>query len=887
MPLQAKDESKALPARPESDSNDPDSSLSLLSDGDDEPFNPNFKGSRTIEPSLVPRRRESLLPSAFEAPALSKGLGLKTSRSPAPERTVETSIQLRVPMEPDYMPPPLSPRRPASPKVPSPERTTRQAGTTDSHDPSWSGGLRPQQSPRAASTESVSWLDTIDESGSSLSSVHSRSSSLRLRRKHIRAASGDTEAEFDAALDAAVEAAYDDGFEPAEQVELDSFDGDIVSNARRNVELAKERVREAEREAAIQMAKERQKGRMQDNAFRGARDSIELEYGDDEAEEEERMLEEMTRGFVMDDSEYDLQSKSALPRQSDSSGFSGRTWGSSIGSNPTTAATSLQTLAEAPVLPSLPSQMQSKTGGSNALPPPSVALPTPPTPTSDSPGKTPAANGMEAPPSPPGLQAPSVRARRLSARLSGQNQKHKPLKIETSAKVPYGTQGPLTEPGTSPSKLAEGARMALPPKTAMANTATPQLIAGSILKAQATAVPHTVNRQVSSPIPTTSTATDPVNGLPSTPALSKTMSQDSESSVPPLPQSGSPSRWNGKGSKTSDYLRKIHSSSSLKTRHVGVSSPEESDPSPSTPQSTTFPPALSGNQKGHPPSVPALPTPSTTAFTVNGLPTGGLYLFDSDIHSPHSPGSPNPLATNAPVPLEPCPSEAVLRPFWLMRCVYQTIVHPRGGYISTKLFVPTDVWRVKGVKLKNVEEKISNCDLLTAALLKLGKVDTFDADAVLEEMQSLELVLDQVQATLAKKLGSDVGLQGSSALLKDTSFGNDAGPNAEAVPSKSSNSSSKASYLSWKRLRSKNSGAGLTNSFASAKETNKEGFGPSISSLPMTSAPMTRPVPRRDINQVQFTGPNATYMSSLARLFDAAQTLGKKRHQQRRGHGHD
>jgi len=96
-----------------------------------------------------------------------------------------------------------------------------------------------------------------------------------------------------------------------------------------------------------------------------------------------------------------------------------------------------------------------------------------------------------------------------------------------------------------------------------------------------------------------------------------------------------------------------------------------------------------------------------------------------------------------------------------MRALYQTIAHPRGGYLSTKLFVPRDVWRVKGVKIKSVEDKIANCDFLTAALMKLAKVDTFDADAVLVEMQSFEGVLEQVQATLTRKLGNEVGVQGS------------------------------------------------------------------------------------------------------------------------------
>ncbi|KAI9818313.1 MAG: hypothetical protein M1832_004431 [Thelocarpon impressellum] len=897
MPSQDRDGGKALPARPGSGPIDMDSSLSVLSDGDedgnangavintatvttildDRAFVADYRESRAIEPSRVPKRRESLLPSPFDA-AGPKAWG-KGPRQPLQDPLVETSIQLTVPMVRDYMPPPLSPRRPMSPTAPSPERAGPRSPRKDTSDPLWADPILNRQRSRADSNESTSWLDTIDESGpSSRSSVHSRSSSLRLRRKRIRAASGATEAEFDAALDAAVEAAYDDGFEPAEDEEEDgTFNGEVVSNARRNVELAKERVREAEREAAIQMAKDRQRRRPRENAFRDRRDSVELEYREDEAEEEERMLEEMTRGFVMDESEYDLQSKSALPRQSDSSGFSGRTWGSSIGSNPTTAATSLQTLAEAPGMPSIPSKLQPKTPG--ALPTPSVASPTPPTPTANvpppPPPPPPPASAPPGPPSPIGLQAPSVRNRRLSARLSGQSQEPKPLKIETAPKLPpgAGAGGPLTERrAASPSRTSDGAVLTSPPKTASAVAPTSQVTAGSLLRAQGAAVPPMPARRVPSPTPGAQSAD---GNVLATPGLSKTLSQESDGAIPPVPQSGSPGRWTNKGPKGTDYLRKIHSSSSLKSRNFAVSSPDESDPSPTTPQGTSFASGVRAHQKGHAPSVPALPTPTTAAFTVNGLPTGGLYLFDSDIHSPHSPGSPNPTAANAPLPLEPCPVESMLRPFWLMRCLYQTIAHPRGGYMSTRLFVPTDVWRVKGVKLKGVEEKVSCCDLLTAALLKLGKVDTCDADALLEEMQSLEAVLDQVQTALTKKLGNDVGVQGSSAMLKDAPAGGEPGPPADAAPSKSSAGSSKSSYLSWKRLRSKNSGAGLTNAFVGTSGGSKEApakDGSTMSSLPMTSLPMVRHA-KRDVEQVRFTGPNSVYMSALARLFDAAQAL--------------
>jgi hypothetical protein len=302
-----------------------------------------------------------------------------------------------------------------------------------------------------------------------------------------------------------------------------------------------------------------------------------------------------------------------------------------------------------------------------------------------------------------------------------------------------------------------------------------------------------------------------------------------------------------------------------------------SDASPITPMSNPF----SGNSTkdivGRLPAMPTLPTPIATAFRekMNGIPTGGLYLFNSDINSPESPGCSGQMNSGAPIPLEPCPTEFLLRPFWLMRALYQTIAHPRGGYLSTKLFVPRDVWRVKGVKLKSIEDKISSCDYLTAALQKLAKVDTCDADAVLEEMQTLENVLEQVQGILTKKLGNEVGVQGSGILFRDapTAGEADTGPTG----SKASNSTSKSSF-SWRRLRSKNSGVGLTNTY-SAKVANVEGpkEGLTMGSLPMTSLATIR-FAKRDISQAQFSGPNANYMGALARLFDAAQVIGEFLH---------
>lgn len=817
----------------------------------DQSYVPESQQGRSLPASQVPRRRESLLPSAFDpiqyrTRNTSDQIGGRSySKSPMRERVTETTANLAPPMDSLYMPPPLSPRRPSSPMTHGPPNNNHERQqSTEIPSSNFSGVSLARGHTRVPSNESMSWLDTIDESGgSTASSVHSRTSSMGVRRKHIRAASGATEAEFDAALDAAVEAAYDDGYEPMETPEPSRYDYDnddeIVANVRRRVELAKERVRQTEREAAIQEARDRERKRLLLQK-QERQSSFDEDYDANESEEEERMLEEMTRGYVMDDFEFGLQSKSALPRESDSSGFSGRTWNSSIGSNPTTAGTTLSTVTEGSMIPQIPS-MQSKTPPP-VHPPPVQALPPPP-----NPGTQPTLSVST---------SQSVRSRRLS----GQNAKQ--LKIETTTKVPIGQVALLTQPPSMPPPRIPNGNDAVQPKT-VGLPQQRQALSGVTSRPP---VPQSA-RQASSPFP----GPCPSEIVPPpTPTLTQTFTNDSEVNGQ-LPRSGSPGRTQSRSG-----LRKNFSSSSLKnmkSRNLSVSNIDDSsDVSPNTPMSSQF---NAREINGRLPAMPALPTPIAVAFKekMNGMPTGGLYLFNSDIHSPHSPGSPNPLTAGAPIPLEPCPTEYLLRPFWLMRALYQTIAHPRGGYLSTKLFVPRDVWRVKGVKIKGVEEKIANCDYLTAALLKLAQVDTFDADAVLEEMQSLEGVLEQVQATLSKKLGSEVGVQGSGGMFKDAPMGGEV--ETGSMSSKSGSLSSKSSSFSWRRLRSKNSGVGLSNSYSNKISTDGPKEGLTMGTLPMTSTSIAKVrFAKRDVTQVQFSGPNANYMGALARLFDAAQTIG-------------
>lgn len=848
--------------------------------------------------------RDSTLSSAIKDVENSLAVDQTTSfYHQSPIDTQGGALSLEIPMEKSYMPSPLSPRPPASPTKQEPTSARSQ---DDVLGPSIQKGK--ELHIRDGSKDSASWLDTINESGSSScrSSVHSRFSNGELRRKALtsgkdRPVSDGTQAEFDAALDAAVEAAYADGMEPYDKEGQALLPQDNVRTALRNVEVAKERVREVEREEAIQAARLKERDRLLTSAsgqLPYVRDDVDLSpYGDEEAEEEERLLDEMTREYMLDGFDFGLQSKSALPRQSDGSEFGGSTWNSSRSSNRTTgttAATALSslgtvaesestekaTIATSKSLTALPTVAEmnnqhttagaqktstsrpstSGTGASKpAMPPPTGALP-------------------QIPP-----QQSSVRSRRMS----GQNPKQ--LKIETSGQNKQQVtkkQSDLSLPSVS----AGGTPPIVPPKSPAVQ---PGLAAGVYQPSDPAARMAPPDRPAPSPAETMVTVS------PATPGLTKAMSYDT-GLIPPSP---------GKLSKGSRVeLRKNKSSLSLKaSRQLSVSSPDVSDGgSIATPMSTTFS-SYSTKTKGSTlvnsstvseRTLTNLSTNTATASNVpmpglvsvdTGFSTGGMHIFDSDVHSSSQPGSPNPLAIAPPVALEPCPCSHLLRPYWLMRCLYQTMAHPRGGYLSTKLFVPREIWKVKGVKLKAIDDKIANCDLLSAALGKLARVDMIDADAVLEEMQSLEQVLDQAQSNLQKKLGSDVGVSGVGQLFKDAPTGSGEGGNAgnDSTGTRTSGGDKSRSYLSsWRKLRSKSSTAGLTTLSTGALGTKKDGNGviheegknaPTMPTVPMTSLPNIR-FTKRELEKVDFgagIGVLANYVESLARLCDAVQVVGK------------
>ncbi|CAK7263159.1 hypothetical protein SEPCBS119000_000340 [Sporothrix epigloea] len=904
-----------------------------------------------------------------------------------------------------YIPPPLSPKRVAPPSRPyeagptsSGYETNEESFSTTRYDLSFRSGstsgtttndvtaVANHVHKRTPSHESISWLDPINESGSSAaSSVHSRTSSLVIRRKHIRAASGTTEAEFDAALDDAIEAAYDDGYEPMgfgtiHQNSYSYKDYDIndrqVSQSLRKVELAKERVRETEREAMAferQLRMRGQKLHQQQPEETDAADahiSIErnrpsdfpnsvVDFGD-----EERGLEGTAGRLAMDNFAFGLTptsialsspTREAVPHYPENDIFL-----PSRDAN----VNDLKTVSPPPThaLPQVPPQHPPPQHPPPQHPPPQHPPPQHPPPQHPPPRHPPP---QHPPPQMPPPQAapvrpltsqgsrfrgdsmPTVRNRRLS----GQNMNQ--LKIETTNLTPPFAPAGVPAPANDdymPS-LAHSASAALPQQPRTVGFLMQQrqvLSAGSgpglglgLSGAATTMIPAVpgipsitggsapssrpgssaaggsfvlpFSRQPPTPSSGTSATTyfgaspieakQPPSFIPSTPPIPQGLPFPQG---PPLADSSTGNAWRaGSPSTGRPGLRKNFSSSSLRSlrsRNMSLTN-LDGDTSPATPPSNQFTlsghgglggGAAGGSNTRLPLDMPTLPAAGAVTYKDRGIMSGssasGMRFLDSSFHLPSAPNSPGQISADAPVPLEPCPTDTMLRPFWLMRCLYQTLVHPRGGYLSNKLFVPSDVWKVKGARLKNVDEKVSNCDYLTTALWKLSQVDTCDADAVLEEMQSLESVFEQTQAALSRKLGNEVGPQSANALFKDASTGADNDTLAPGAATRNPAVSNQSRSFSWRRLRSKNSFAGLGSSYsatsnghgvgssgvASRKESESEASGKNnstpLSSLPMTTQPTRRPA-KRDLASARFSGPNAIYMDALARLFDAAQSI--------------
>ncbi|KAF8422691.1 hypothetical protein EV426DRAFT_162934 [Tirmania nivea] len=759
---------------------------------------------------------------------------------------------------------------------------------------------------RGGSEVSTSWLNTIDESGGSVSG------------DSIEGGEWGRRAGFDAELDAAVEAAYDDddefglgAYEDDGVLVMKSPDelasGSSDKGPGTDLERAKERVRRVEREMRFEIEQNEERRKRLRERIMGT----DMGFYDNGEEEGEMLLEDATREYSLNDFEFDLKSKTLLPRdprESSSSSISASTWVSSVASKKSsfmshgyTSGTALQSVAELPPSrpPSVPPpppplsalasppQLQLKPSLENISNLPLVASTPPPT----SPPRTlppppppgPSGSSSKGLHSPSSLNAmgPGVRMRRLSGLAAG------PLKIETASPALAITTQDIPESSIA-SDLSSLAPTDPPAPLPQLPNATDEEVIQEVLNAlrptASSPTPSLMTQDPPPPVPLKTIGTVrpfPASPLPGTENAGFSLMPHplyglSQEALTPRP--GSPARFASKMANLPG-LRQINSSSSLKNLNK-VSTPEMEATSPITPglggffgstgSATNLRLIKTLQTQMTTPPTPSGMVPMTLGYAFSpsalGLASGGLSLFDSKLHSPTTPGSPSSLIPNPPVPLEPCPTEPLSRPFWLMRCLYQTIAHTRGGYISARLFVPKDVWLQKGVKIKAVDDKISACDLVSAALAKLTIIQSGgpDLNAIYEEMQSLEGVLDRVQAMLSKKLGNEVGAAGATAL-----YGS--GLNGDSGGVESGKASVGKSYLSWRKLRSKNSNTSLASSFAP-----EPGFDtPSLPmATPRTGSDSQKP-PERNLKSISFTGPNSAYIAALARVFDAAQALDR------------
>ena len=180
--------------------------------------------------------------------------------------------------------------------------------------------------------------------------------------------------------------------------------------------------------------------------------------------------------------------------------------------------------------------------------------------------------------------------------------------------------------------------------------------------------------------------------------------------------------------------------------------------------------------------------------------------------------------------------------------------------------MPHEAWLNRSAKLKNLEDKIAACDMLTAALAPLDRVDTSNANALLEELQKFEEIMERVQSMLVKKLGHEVGVANSMFKEADRA-------SADSPPDGMKGSKDK---FSWRKLRGKGSVSGVPGITSGPKGSG--GDGTSMFTVPMTSfsGVEKKTTQRREaLRDAIFEGPHKDYMAAVARLCEAAQVIGE------------
>ena len=753
------------------------------------------------------------------------------------------------------VPAPLSPGRPRGPSQEDHFPIDSPDDEVDATNRPESGVMNMKAANRLKHTSS--WLDANDDRDSPPSpSSPARPSYEASQMKHI---SNSTEPGFASALDEAIEFAYGE-YEPAEAAEEQAASRSPISDD----PITRQALAYDQRVVSL------------NSMPKHIRDQYMLEVSDEEegigSDEEDRLLAQGERTGISGaptTSTVDTH----IPRESDSSGFSGhsaRTWGSSAASSLNTTGTTLSTVDENSLLPAKDFQFQ---------PPKVVAASSYPSSMSR---ESPSATLDEISSERNRSRSPNLRDRRLSA------QKAQKLRIETgidnTSPESRANEEAIKKPSQLPPPSPRSAVVRKPVKETRSNVAKPG---------------HLGPAQLSSPYPSPLVHRFPSDVLtPPTPSTTTFSPQESLNQSPPR---RSPNRSLNKTDQAGTMCFTSNEYTELPSHETSRISVDHG-PSPATPgkwpvEEKDFHAirivALDRTQHAlkNPPKTPLdadLDRFPAVKETQNSIFDSDAILMAKEQRSNRDPTNPKSL--------EPCPANENRRPFWYLRNVGSSLAHKKGAFLTDTVFFPNDAWHVRCSKLKSVDDKVANMDLLSAGLEALNGVDFMDADAVVSAFDNFQdHIMEQVQANLRKKLGTDVGAASVPAQTKDapptaapaadaasTSF-TEVPPIPSNTNSTGSRSSNKGYKATWNRLRNKGSTTDLTRQTAQAKtESNAQYQMPSVPYAPTQPLPSRISPPRsahlnamRESNS--FKGPNANYCASLARLCDAAQVVGKSR----------
>lgn len=137
------------------------------------------------------------------------------------------------------------------------------------------------------------------------------------------------------------------------------------------------------------------------------------------------------------------------------------------------------------------------------------------------------------------------------------------------------------------------------------------------------------------------------------------------------------------------------------------------------------------------------------------------------------------LASSLPDPasVAPVPSYPSLRPFHLMRQLHMSIT--KGGYVTRRLYVPRNLWIQQGARLMAIESKVRMLELVASgiegveksgeSLLLPHNATSRDGEVManaakfVKQLEEFDILLVEVQNTLAKKLGFLESVTGKKA----------------------------------------------------------------------------------------------------------------------------